>query len=207
MDLNKSSVPQYCILFRLILQVARFSIAFYFVNISLVPVHSPLSILPGPAQCGLWFQFGDSALRMERAPVLTRHNEMRVGGKLYQTYPSIMGRWRPSACLSVTEDSPQPHLSRQQSSPVSVNITICLLSKPHPPSIIQAPQWARLCSDKTPSLLPLCTIWAIFSLSRIKLDSVLSKLVLWYHNLRLQYYNPLLDHFNPIIAPQTDYGG
>ena len=78
MDLNKSSVPQYCILFRLILQVARFSIAFYFVNISLVPVHSPLSILPGPAQCGLWFQFGDSALRTEgSSPDPSQWNEGR----------------------------------------------------------------------------------------------------------------------------------
>ena len=80
MDLNKSSVPQYCILFRLILQVARFSIAFYFVNISLVPVHSPLSILPGLAQCGLWFQFGDSnsALRTEGSnPDPSQWNEGR----------------------------------------------------------------------------------------------------------------------------------
>ena len=205
MDLNKSSVPQYCILFRLILQVARFSIAFYFVNISLVPVHSPLSILPGPAQCGLWFQFGDSALRTEGSnPDPSQGNEGRR-----QTLSNLSEYHGTGGCLSVTEDSPQSHLFRQQSQPVSVNITICLLSKPHPPSIIQAPQWAELCSDKTPSLLPLCTIWAIFSLrsSRIKLDSVLSKLVLWYHNLKLQYYNPLLDHFNPIIAPQTDYGG
>ena len=92
--LNKSSVSQYCILPRLIL-VARSSIAFYFVNISLVPVHSALSIAR-PGSMRTLISVCDSALRAPATLVLTRHNEMRVGGKLHQTCPSIMGRWQPS---------------------------------------------------------------------------------------------------------------
>ena len=161
--MNKSSVPQYCILSHLILQVARSSIAFYFVNISLVPVHSALSIQPGSMRTliSVWGPRESSI----PSPDLTRHNQMRVGGrkggKLYQTCPSVTGRWwlaqRASDCLSdlsVTEQSRGLicSVSRVQCSPVSVNITICLPSKPHPPSIIQTPQCAGRCSDKTPSL-------------------------------------------------------
>ena len=82
----------------------------------------------------------------------------------------------------------------------------------HPNPIL--PQLFRLPSERgavptkhppfhSPALLPLFVPSELSS--GIKLESVLSKLVLWYHNLKLQYNNPLLDHFNPIIAPQTDY--
>ena len=157
----------------------------------------------------------DSALRAPATLVLTRHNEMRVGAKLHQTCPSIMGRWWP--CESVSHRS-----LAAASSVVSVFTRHCQhyhlsLFYPDPilPQLFSLPcplpsgALFRPNTHPFPFLLPLWAIWAKFCLSsiRINLESVLSKLVLQYHNLKFQYNNPLLDHFNPIIAPQTDYGG
>ena len=214
-DLNKSSVSQYCILPRLIL-VARSSIAFYFVNISLVPVHSALSIQPGQAQCGLWFQF--VTLLWGLQPPWSWPVTMKWGSEA-NSIKLVRVSW--DAGSPVIESVSHRSLAAA-SSVVSVFSRHCQhyhlsLFNPDPilPQLFSFPcplpsgALFRPNTHPFPFLLPLWTIWALFCLSsiRIKLESVLSKLVLQYHNLKFQYNIPLLDHFNPIIAPQTDYGG
>lgn len=159
-DLNKSSVSQYCILSRLIL-VARSSIAFYFVNISLVPVHSALSIRPGQAQCGLWFQFVTLLWGLQPPwswPVTMKWGSEPNSIKLVRVSWDAGG----PVSLSVTEASPQPH-QLCQCSPVIVNITICLYSIQTPSflnysaSPVLSP--VELCSDQTPTLSLSCSLF------------------------------------------------
>ena len=147
-DLNKSSVSQYCILPRLIL-VARSSIAFYFVNISLVPVHSALSIQPGQAQCGLWFQF--VTLLWGLQPPWSWPVTMKWGSEA-NSIKLVRVSWDAGGpvSLSVTEASPQPHqlcqcqhyhLSLFYPDPSFLNYSASPVLSP-----------VELCSDQTPTL-------------------------------------------------------
>ena len=170
-------------------------------------MHSALSIQPGQFQCGLWFQFVTLLWGLQSSwswPVTMKWGSEANSIKL------VWVSWDAGGPVTVSVS----HRSlAAASSVVSVSTLpfVFILSRPHPSSIIQPPLPSgalfRPNTHPFPFLLPLWTIWALFCLSsiQIKLESVLSKLVLWYHNLKLQYNNPLLDHFNPIIAPQTDY--